>query len=50
VKARDMAAYMKTDIPFYGVQKPARVVIMREAKKKFPITSRSEYQRAVLAL
>src|SRR5262245_39479737 len=49
-KAKPMAAYMKTDMPFYGVQKPARVAIMREPKKKFPIASAADYKRAVLAL
>jgi 3-methyladenine DNA glycosylase AlkD len=49
-KARDMAAYMKTDMPFYGVQKPQRVPVYREIKKRFPASSQREYARTVLAL
>ena len=49
-KAGPMAAYMKTDMPFYGVQKPARVAVLREAKAKFPIETRSQYESAILAL
>jgi 3-methyladenine DNA glycosylase AlkD len=49
-KAKPMAAYMKTDMPFYGVQKPARVAVLREMKTKFPIESASGYKRAILAL
>ncbi len=36
VKAVPMAAYMKTDMPFYGVSKPDRVPIAREVKARFP--------------
>jgi len=50
VKARDMAAYMKTDMPFYGIQKPARVPIYKEMKSRFPITTRKQYEQAFLAL
>ena len=35
-RAAPMAAYMKTDMPFYGVQKTSRVPIARELKKRFP--------------
>lgn len=49
-KAKPMAAYMKTEMPFYGVQKPARVAVLREAKKRFPITTRAQYQKAILSL
>lgn len=45
-----MAAYMKTDMPFYGIQKPGRMLVLRELKSRFPIEIRSQYQSAVLAL
>ncbi len=41
---------MKTDMPFYGVQKPDRVVIYREMRERFPITTRTEYTSAIEAL
>ncbi|MBK9277552.1 MAG: DNA alkylation repair protein [Candidatus Obscuribacter sp.] len=50
VKAEEMAAYMRTEMPFYGVQKPDRVPLIREMKKRFPPVSLSDYQRNVLAL
>ncbi len=50
VRAADMAAYMKTDMPFYGVPRPELVKIQREMRRRFPVTSRSEYRRAVEAL
>ena len=49
-KARDMAAYMKTDMPFYGVQKPARVQVFREATRRFPVRTRVEYVDAIHSL
>ncbi len=49
-KARGMAAYMKTEMPFYGVQKPARVLVLREVAERFPVTSKRGYRSAVLAL
>ena len=48
--AMRMAAYMKTDMPFYGVQKPARTPVFKEAIHRFPIGSRREYLEAVDAL
>ena len=33
--AAPMAAYMKTDMPFYGVRKPGRVPIIRQAIMRF---------------
>ena len=45
-----MAAYMKTDMPFYGVGKPQRVVVFRSTVRPFPVASRAAYQQAVLAL
>src|SRR5262245_15859489 len=49
-KARPMAAYMKTETPFYGIQKPDRVPVFREAKRQFPIKTRAQYTDAVRAL
>ena len=48
--AAGMAAYMKTEMPFYGVQKPLRVPILREIKKNFAPRDLSEYEACVLAL
>jgi 3-methyladenine DNA glycosylase AlkD len=50
VKAGSMAAYMKTDMPFYGVQKAGRVPILRAAVERFPPSNREDYRTAVLAL
>lgn len=50
VKANGMQAYMKTDMPFFGVQKPGRMTIERDITRRFPIESRSHYRAAVLAL
>ena len=44
VKAPQMQAYMKTDQPFYGVQSKLRKQIFRDAIKKYPITSREEWE------
>ena len=49
-KAAPMAAYMKTDQPFYGVQKPARTEIFNEILDRFPPENRDQYRTAVLAL
>lgn len=49
-KAGPMQAYMKTDMPFYGVPKPQRAILAREIKKQFAIESAHDYKAAVLAL
>ena len=49
-KAVHMAAYMKTDMPFYGVQSGPRREIARQAKQRFPVESRAAYEDAVLEL
>lgn len=46
-KAVEMAAYMKTEMPFYGVQKPERVQIYKMLKKQFPPGSAREYAKNV---
>jgi len=49
-RAEQMAAYLKTDMPFYGVQKTGQTEVLREAKRRFPITSNDEYRGAIRAL
>jgi 3-methyladenine DNA glycosylase AlkD len=49
-KAAPMAAYMKTDQPFYGVQKPGRTTIFNEMIDRFAPSDRDDYRSAVLAL
>lgn len=49
-KAKGMQAYMKTDMPFYGVQKPARTEILRHIEREFPPTNREDYEELVTAL
>jgi 3-methyladenine DNA glycosylase AlkD len=49
-KAEGMQAYLKTDMPFYGVQKPGRTRILRQLKREYPLASREEYQRLIVAL
>jgi len=49
-KAAPMAAYMKTEQPFYGAQKPARTEVFNEIVTRFAPESRKDYQRGVLAL
>jgi 3-methyladenine DNA glycosylase AlkD len=49
-KAEPMAKYMKTDMPFYGIQKPERLAVYRQFKKRFRPESASQYKQSVLAL
>lgn len=49
-KALEMAAYMKTDMPFYGVQKPDRVAMHRFMRTQFCPPSQQDYEDGVLAL
>jgi 3-methyladenine DNA glycosylase AlkD len=49
-RAAGMAAYLKTDMPFYGVQKGPRTPVFREMKRRYPIDDAAEYEGAVLAL
>lgn len=48
--AKPMAAYMKTDMPFYGIKKPDRMPVLRELDLLFPIESRAEYASAIQSL
>jgi 3-methyladenine DNA glycosylase AlkD len=49
-RAADMGAYMKTDMPFYGIKNPDRKKVYREMRRRFPIGNRAEYLAAVQAL
>jgi 3-methyladenine DNA glycosylase AlkD len=49
-KAAGMQAYMKTDMPFYGVQKSGRVPICRDVVRKFPPKDQAGYEATVLGL
>jgi 3-methyladenine DNA glycosylase AlkD len=49
-KAAGMQAYMKTDMPFYGVQKPARAAILSQLKKEHAPINREDYESLVTAL
>jgi 3-methyladenine DNA glycosylase AlkD len=49
-KATGMQAYMKTEMPFYGVQKPGREPIARQLGADFPPADRTEYVALVLGL
>lgn len=49
-KAAGMQAYMKTDMPFYGVQKSGRAQIYRQLKSRFAPVDRDEYEALVMGL
>lgn len=49
-KAVEMAAYMKTQMPFYGVQKPDREPIVKILKQNHKPQSLAEYEDVVLSL
>jgi 3-methyladenine DNA glycosylase AlkD len=49
-KAGPMATYMKTDMPFYGVQKAGRNPILRRLKREFAPDDLGEYVESVSAL
>lgn len=49
-KAGPMAAYLKTDMPFYGVQKAGRTPVVREAIRTFPPANQAEYELGVRSL
>ncbi|MCB1247599.1 MAG: DNA alkylation repair protein [Acidimicrobiia bacterium] len=49
-KAISMQRYMKTDMPFYGVQKPGRKKVMRAVRTSFAPKDREEYIAACTAL
>jgi len=49
-KAAAMQSYMKTEMPFYGVQKPGREPILRHLVREFAPADREEYEAIVTAL
>jgi 3-methyladenine DNA glycosylase AlkD len=49
-KATGMQAYMKTDMPFFGVQKPARKEVLRELRARFPVEDARQHETVVRAL
>jgi 3-methyladenine DNA glycosylase AlkD len=49
-KAVQMAAYMKTDMPFYGVQRPDREPVLRAMHAHFIPRTLAEYEHGVTAL
>ena len=49
-KAAGMQGYMKTDMAFYGVQKPGRTPIVRHLVENFAPSTRVDYEKLVLAL
>lgn len=48
--AGPMQAYLKTEMPFFGVKKPGRQPIRREAKKRFVPSSHDEWVAGIRAL
>jgi 3-methyladenine DNA glycosylase AlkD len=50
VKAVAMAAYLKTDMPFYGVQKKGRTEVFRAIKQRLAIDDIVAYRSAIEAL
>ena len=49
-KSEGMRAYMKSEMPFRGVQKPARRKLLREVLKGGPLGDRRDWQDSVLKL
>ena len=50
LRAAGMAAYLKTDMPFYGVPNPVCKKIYREMRGRYPVASRAGYVAAIEAL
>jgi 3-methyladenine DNA glycosylase AlkD len=49
-KASLMQAYMRTDMPFYGVQKAGRTPILRDLVKRYQPQDAGEYRKLVVGL
>ena len=49
-KAEGMRAYMKSEMPYRGVQKPIRVKLLRQIFSSHPISEQSEWRETVLEL
>jgi 3-methyladenine DNA glycosylase AlkD len=50
LKAPEMQAYMKSEMPFRGVQKPARRILNRRLFAEYPLTDRESFAKAVRTL
>jgi len=50
LRAEQMAAYMKTDMPFYGVSTPQIKRILADVYRNFPVEDNESYRQAILAL
>ncbi len=48
--AREMAAYLKTTMPFYGIKMPVRDAILKDGLKRFPLSQVSDLSRVVTEL
>lgn len=49
-KAPQMQAYMKTGMPFYGINKPERVRVSRRFRKEFPPANATEWRDSIRTL
>ena len=49
-RATGMAAYLKSEMPFYGVTKPERVPIARELARRWVPANQAEYRALVEGL
>ena len=49
-KAPQMQAYMKTDMPFFGVQTKPRRAVTAQAARDFPVTDLDSYEAALREL
>jgi 3-methyladenine DNA glycosylase AlkD len=50
VKAPEMRAYMKSEMPFRGVPKPGRAALNRRLAAEYPLPDRELFTKAVLTL
>jgi 3-methyladenine DNA glycosylase AlkD len=50
IKASEMRAYMKSEMPYYGVQTPQRRAIQREVFSQHPLKSYEEWKDTILTL
>lgn len=49
-KAVGMRAYMKSEMPYRGVQKPIRLKLLRQIFRSHPISEQSDWRKTVLEL
>jgi 3-methyladenine DNA glycosylase AlkD len=50
VRAENMGAYMKTDMPFYGVSSPTRRKIIKQLAGAYSPSTNEEYRRQIAGL